>query len=68
MRMAQVTVGGRYTCKVSGRIVVVEILAEADSISYGRKRGRFQARNLETGRTITVSALRLRAPVRKDLP
>ena len=63
MKLSDVQVGGRYTAKVSGRIVtvrVVEIVA-VDATRWSNAKTRIEAVNEATGRRITIrSPLRLR--------
>ena len=70
MKLAEVQVGGRYTCKVSGRVVTVQV-ASIDEVELyrgrdhrGRAAHQVKARNLETGREIVIrSPQRLRSRV-----
>ena len=58
MRKAQVRVGGKYTAKVSGRLVTVQLVGEK-AWTNG-----WDAVNLETGRKIHIkSAAKLREEV-----
>ena len=63
MKLSDVQVGGRYTAKVSGRIVtvrVVEIVA-VEATRWSNAKTRIEAVNEATGRRITIrSPLRLR--------
>ena len=63
MKLSDVQVGGRYTAKVSGRIVtvrVVEIVA-VNATRWSNAKTRIEAVNEATGRRITVrSPQRLR--------
>ena len=59
MRQAEVEKGGIYDAMVSGRLVPVRIIAETARSLYSSRR-RWVAKNLATGRTIKVSAQRLR--------
>ena len=59
MKKHEVTVGGVYAAKVSGKVVPVRITAESP---YGG----WQAVNLQTERAVRIrSAARLRRPVRR---
>lgn len=58
MKKEQVRVGGKYTAKVSGQVVTVEILQE-NAFRKG-----WRAKNLSTGREIEIkTAARLREEV-----
>jgi len=63
LKLSDVQVGGRYTAKVSGRIVtvrVVEIVA-VEATRWSNAKTRIEAVNEATGRRITIrSPLRLR--------
>ena len=63
MKLSDVQVGGRYTAKVSGRIVtvrVVEIVA-VEATRWSNAKTRIEAVNEDTGRRITIrSPQRLR--------
>ena len=69
MKMQDVEVGGRYTAKVSGRIVVVRVveIKEIPPASWSRRdtwRKLIYVVNERTGKRITIrSAQRLRARV-----
>jgi hypothetical protein len=67
MKLAQVTVGGRYSAKVSGTITTVKVLAireEAGWTSTKRAQTRIDVVNERTGRrTAFRSAARLRGEV-----
>lgn len=71
MKMQDVEVGGRYTAKVSGRIVVVRVveIKEIPPASWSRRdswRKLIYAVNENTGKRITIrSAQRLRSRVDK---
>ena len=71
MKLSDVQVGGRYTAKVSGRIVtvrVVEIVA-VEATRWSRAKTRIEAVNEATGRQISIrSPLRLRAVARPETP
>ena len=59
MKKHEITVGGVYAAKVSGKVVPVRITAESP---YGG----WQAVNLQTQRAVRIrSAARLRRPVRQ---
>ena len=66
MKLSDVQVGGRYTAKVSGRIVtvrVVEIVA-VEATRWSNAKTRIEAVNEDTGRRITIrSPQRLRTRV-----
>lgn len=75
MKQSEVEVGGTYLARVSGRIVRIKVIrsyeAERRQLSrYGPEfdrwvtRMEFEARNLETGREIRITAQRLRCRVR----
>jgi len=55
MKKNEIKVGGRYTCKVSDKIVVVGVMGE-------NPHGGWDARNLKTGKAVRIkSAQRLRS-------
>jgi hypothetical protein len=57
MKKKDVIVGGRYTAKVSGKVVTVRLLRE-------NPWGGWTARNLDTGREVHIkTAARLRSAV-----
>jgi hypothetical protein len=60
MKLADVKIGGRYRCKVSGRLVTVRVTASRTAYS---DRTKFLAVNESTGREITASPARLRYPI-----
>ena len=66
MKLNDVQVGGRYTAKVSGRIVtvrVVEIVA-VEATRWSNAKTRIEAVNEATGRPVTIrSPQRLRSRV-----
>ena len=66
MKLSDVQVGGRYTAKVSGRIVtvrVVEIVA-VEATRWSNAKTRIEAVNEATGRRVTIrSPQRLRTRV-----
>jgi len=60
MKKHEITIGGTYLCKVSGRIVPVRI-------DQTNPRGGWNATNTATGRDVHVrTAARLRRPVNPD--
>jgi len=66
LKLSDVQVGGRYTAKVSGRVVTVRVveIVEVEATRWSRARTRIEAVNEATGRRISIrSALRLRARV-----
>jgi hypothetical protein len=69
LKLNDVQVGGRYTAKVSGRIVnvrVVEIVA-VEATRWSNAKTRIEAVNEATGRRITIrSPQRLRAVARPE--
>jgi hypothetical protein len=60
MRQQDVRIGGAYQARVSGRVVTIRIVREADRTRFGGNRSRWQAINCSTGRTIFVSIGRIR--------
>ena len=62
MKISEVVVGETYACKVSGRVVPVEVLTinMHRPIAY-----RFTVRNQTTNRIINVSAAKLRHKMKK---
>lgn len=68
MKTLAVMDGGRYEAKVSGRLTTVEVLGRKEIFRGGRggRAGRFvtkfKARNLTTGRVLSMGAARLRGP------
>ena len=66
MKLSEVEVGGRYTAKVSGRIVtvrVVEIIA-VEATRWSNAKTRIEAVNEATGRRVSIrSPQRLRRRV-----
>ena len=63
MKLSDVQIGGRYTAKVSGRIVTVRVveIVEVEATRWSRARTRIEAVNEATGRQISIrSPLRLR--------
>lgn len=63
MRQSEIIVGGRYSAKVSGRVVIVRVTSIATSQRTGRKT--FSVVNETTGRTVNFrSAQRFRLAVK----
>ena len=71
MKLSDVQVGGRYTAKVSGRIVtvrVVEIVA-VEATRWSNAKTRIEAVNEGTGRRVTIrSPQRLRSRLAEATP
>jgi hypothetical protein len=70
MKLSDVQVGGRYTAKVSQKVVVVKVVAidEVPSTRWSKAKTRIEAVNEATGRRITLrSAQRLRAAIGKKV-
>ena len=66
MKLSDVKIGGRYTAKVSGRVVTVRVveIVEIQATRWSRAKTRIEAVNEATGRRISIrSALRLRRAV-----
>ena len=66
MKLSDVQVGGRYTAKVSGRIVTVRVveIAQVEATRWSSAKTRIEAVNEATGRRITIrSPQRLRRRV-----
>ena len=64
MKLAEITIGGRYTAKVSGRIQTVCVLRFREAAVRGGRRTYIEALNEATGRRITIrSPQRLRSKV-----
>lgn len=62
MKMAEVTIGGRYTAKVSGKLVTVRVLEINKRFVFGKQRTVIRAINESSGREIGIrSAQRLRS-------
>jgi len=64
--MNDVQVGGRYTAKVSGRVVTVRVveIVEVPATRWSNARTRIEAVNEATGRRVTIrSPQQLRARV-----
>ena len=60
MKKNEITIGGTYVCKVSGRLVPIRIVQE-------NPMGGWTAISLTTGRGVRVrTAARLRRPVAKE--
>lgn len=69
MKLCEITVGERYTARVSGRLVTVKVLGFRDlpppwhNPHSGRWRKRIEVLNESTGRRLMLaSAARLRSP------
>ena len=63
MKLSEVEIGGRYTAKVSGRIVTVRVveIVEVPATRWSNARTRIEAVNEARGRRITIrSPQRLR--------
>jgi len=71
LKLSDVQVGGRYTAKVSGRIVtvrVVEIVA-VEATRWSNAKTRIEAVNEGTGRRVTIrSPQRLRSRLAEATP
>ena len=66
MKLSDVKIGGRYTAKVSGRIVTVRVveIVEVEATRFGRARTSIEAVNEATGRRVSIrSPQRLRRRV-----
>ena len=64
MKLADITIGGRYTAKVSRRIQTVRVLRFREAAVRGGWRTNIEAINEATGRQITIrSPQRLRSKV-----
>ena len=66
MKLSDVQVGGRYTAKVSSRIVTVRVveIAQVEATRWSNAKTRIEAVNEDTGRRITIrSPQRLRTRV-----
>lgn len=67
MKTRSIEVGGRYTAKVSGAMVVLRVRSIFTRCVGNRDVMRFECVNESTGRNIVVrSPQRFRAPVGKD--
>lgn len=76
MKQIHVEIGGRYTAKVSGRVVPVRVLRMVEQERYSgrdysgnsryRTTRRYVCRNEVTGREITCSAARLRRALSQE--
>jgi hypothetical protein len=64
MKSKDIIIGGLYAAKVSGYWVSVRVTGQRDQERYGKIRTVFEVTNLRTGRRLTVSAARLRYPVK----
>jgi len=64
IKQKDVEIDGRYTAKISGRIVIVQVIRE-DKYNSHRKRSwkKFECKNLKTGRTVFLTAGKLRKRV-----
>ena len=61
MRQADVTIGGEYRVKIGSRLAPVVAIARRERRSCGgRSQAVFECRTLDTGRSITATAARLR--------
>lgn len=66
MKLSEVEIGGRYTAKVSGRIVTVRVveIAHVPATRFSKAKTRIEAVSEATGRRISMRfALRLRRAV-----
>jgi hypothetical protein len=66
LKLSEVEVGGRYTAKVSGRVVTVRVveIVQVEATRFSRARTSIEAVNEATGRRISIrSPLRLRRAV-----
>ena len=66
MKLSDVQIGGRYTAKVSGRIVTVRVveIVQVEATSWSSAKTRIEAVNEATGRRVTIrSPQRLRTRV-----
>jgi len=66
LKLSDVQVGGRYTAKVSSRIVTVRVveIAQVEATRWSNAKTRIEAVNEDTGRRITIrSPQRLRTRV-----
>ncbi len=62
MKFQDIEIGGKYTAKVSGKIVEVVVLTGGHP-EPGRSVRRFTCRNIETGRIVVKTAAALRTRV-----
>ena len=66
MKLSDVQIGGRYTAKVSGRVVTVRVveIVQVEATRWSSAKTRIEAVNEATGRRITIrSPQRLRTRV-----
>jgi hypothetical protein len=64
MKNADVQIGSRYECKVSGKLVLVTVLnSTVKHLIGGKTRVAFMVKNERTGRVLTKSAAALRRPL-----
>jgi hypothetical protein len=71
LKLSDVEVGGRYTAKVSGRIVTVRVveIVSVPATRWSSAKTRIEAVSEATGRRITIrSPQRLRAVARPETP
>jgi hypothetical protein len=71
LKLSDVEVGGRFTAKVSGRIVTVRVveIVEVEATRWSSAKTRIEAVSEATGRRITIrSPQRLRAVARPETP
>jgi hypothetical protein len=71
LKLSDVEVGGRYTAKVSGRIVPVRVVEIVPVLAtrWSSAKTRIEAVNEATGRRITIrSPQRLRSRVQETTP
>jgi hypothetical protein len=71
MKLSDVQIGGRYTAKVSGRIVPVRVveIVPVPATRWSSAKTRLEAVNEATGRRITIrSPQRLRSRVQETTP
>lgn len=60
MRLSMVTIGGEYQVKIGNRLAKVRVLCRRERRNGGRSQAVFEVVTADTGRTITVTAGRLR--------
>jgi len=68
LKLTDVQVGGRYTAKVSGRIVTVQVvdIVAVEATRWSNAKTRIEAVNEATGRRVSIrSPQRLRSRVRQ---
>jgi hypothetical protein len=71
LKLSDVEVGGRYTAKVSGRIVTVRVveIVRIEATRWSSAKTRIEGVNEATGRRVTIrSPQRLRAVARPETP